>query len=130
MIGSDKIMPYIQGKDRNQLLLEPMCLDDFIDKNSICRVIEAYVNSLDMSALGFKYSDTKTICNFRKDNAIALKKAFREFSLWCNHQDLYGRKLVAVDGTKTRANSNAKNIYSKKVTEKSLPKPFKKFKNI
>jgi transposase len=175
-------MPYIQGKDRNQLSLTPMCLDDFIDENSVCRVIEAYVLSLDMSALGFKYShtkitgrppfnpanmlmlyvygymnrarssrrleaearrnvevmwlmeglapDDKTICNFRKDNAIALKKTFREFSLWCNRQDLYGRKLVAVDGTKTRANSNARNIYSKKLVEKQLAETDKKIENI
>jgi transposase len=70
--------------------------------------------------------DDKTICNFRKDNAVALKKAFRDFSLWCNRQELYSRKLVAVDGTKTRANSNAKNIYSKKLIEKKLIETDKK----
>jgi transposase len=30
--------------------------------------------------------DDKKICNFRKDNAVALRKLFREFSLWCNQQ--------------------------------------------
>jgi hypothetical protein len=39
---------------------------------------------------------------------------------------LYGRKLVAVDGTKTRANSSSKNIYSKKVIEKHLAETEKK----
>ncbi|MDR1210102.1 MAG: transposase [Clostridiales bacterium] len=126
-------MPYKQGESRNQLTLTPICLDDYIGEDSICRVIAAYVGSLDMSALGFKYAETKdtgrpphdpasmlalylygylnrvhssrrleaqtrrnvevmwlmekltpddkTICNFRRDNAAALKGVFRQFSL-------------------------------------------------
>jgi transposase len=64
--------------------------------------------------------DDKTICNFRKDNAAALKKVFRAFSLWCNEQELYGKELVAVDGSKIRANSSRKNIHTKNVTEKDI----------
>jgi transposase len=55
--------------------------------------------------------DDKTICNFRKDNAAALKKVFRGFSLRCNRQGLYDKKLAAVDGIKVRANSSRKNIH-------------------
>jgi len=43
-------MPYIQGENREQLALTPMCLDDYIEADSICRVIAAYVSSLDMLA--------------------------------------------------------------------------------
>jgi len=64
--------------------------------------------------------DDKTICNFRKDNAAALKKVFREFSLWCNRHGLFGKELVAVDGSKIRANSSRKSIHSQKYTEKEL----------
>jgi hypothetical protein len=32
-------------------------------------------------AYGKLTPDDKTICNFRKDNVVALKKVFREFSL-------------------------------------------------
>ena len=56
--------------------------------------------------------DDKPICNFRKDNAEALKRVFRTFSAWCNEQGLFGNELVAVDGTKIRANSSWKNIYT------------------
>jgi hypothetical protein len=70
--------------------------------------------------------DDKTICNFRKDNAGALKKAFRGFSLWCNRQGLYGREVVAVDGTKTRANISRWSIHTRKGTEKELASAEKK----
>lgn len=171
-------MPYIQGENREQLTLTPMCLDDYIADDSICRVIAAYVSSLDMSGLGFKYAltkdtgrppynpvpmlmlylygylnrirssrrfhaetkrnievmwlmekltpDDKTISNFRKDNAVALRGVFREFSLWCNRQGLYGKELVAVDGTKIRANSSWKNIHTLRSTKKALEKIDKK----
>jgi len=52
-------MPYIQGEKREQLTLTPMCLDDYVEPDNICRVINAYINSLDMADLGFKYALTK-----------------------------------------------------------------------
>lgn len=72
--------------------------------------------------------DDKTICNFRKDNAAALKRVFREFSLLCSRQDLYGKELVAVDGSKIRANSSRKNIHNQKFTEKGLASVEKKIR--
>lgn len=165
-------MSYKQGENRDQLTIIPMCLDDYVAEDNVCRVIAAYVGSLDMKALGFKYAETKnigcppydpasmlqlylygymnrirssrrleaethrnvevmwliekltpddkTICNFRKDNAKALKNAFREFSLMCSRMGLYGKELVAVDGSKFRANSSRHSIHSKKYTEKEL----------
>ena len=70
--------------------------------------------------------DDKTISNFRKDNAVTLKRTFREFSLWCNRQGLYGKELAAVDGTKIRANSSRKNTHTQKITEKELASVEKK----
>jgi len=165
-------MTYIIGESRDQFTLTPLCLDDYIGPDSICRVIEAYVSRLDMIALGFKYAeikdtgrppfdpakmlslyiygylnrvrssrrleaetgrnievmwlmdkltpDDKTISNFRKDNAAALRKVFREFSLWCSAEGLYGKELIAVDGTKIRAASSRKNSHTQKFTEKQL----------
>lgn len=45
-------MPYISGFDRDQL----MCCswDEFVDKESIARIIDAFVNSLDMEKYGVK----------------------------------------------------------------------------
>jgi len=52
-------MGYINGEDRGQMTLDPMCLDDYIKEDSICRVISAYVERLDLKAMGFKYAETK-----------------------------------------------------------------------
>jgi transposase len=54
-------MSYKQGESREQMSLTPMCLDDYIGEDSVCRVIDAFVGSLDMSALGFKYAQTSVM---------------------------------------------------------------------
>jgi len=64
--------------------------------------------------------DDKTICNFRKDNAKALKKTFREFSVMCRELGLYGGETEATDGTKFRANNSRKNNHNETTVEKEL----------
>ncbi len=55
--------------------------------------------------------DFKTIADFRRDNRTAFKQVFREFVLLCRQLDLFGRELLAVDGTKIKAvNSQDKNF--------------------
>ena len=70
--------------------------------------------------------DDKTISNFRKDNAEALKKVYREFSKLCNKLGLHGKELVAQDGTKVRANSSRHNIFDQRKAEKALAATDKK----
>ena len=50
--------------------------------------------------------DFKTIADFRSDNRAAFKKVFREFVILCRRLDLFGRELLAVDGTRIRAVNN------------------------
>ena len=45
-------MPYISGFDRDQLMF--CSWDEFVDKESIARIIDAFVNSLDMEKYGVK----------------------------------------------------------------------------
>ena len=47
--------------------------------------------------------DFKTIADFRRDNRTAFKQVFREFVLLCRQLDLFGRELLAVDGTRIKA---------------------------
>jgi hypothetical protein len=40
---------FVEGADRGQLLLFPECLDDWVDENNPVRVIDAFVDALDLS---------------------------------------------------------------------------------
>ena len=44
---------FIEGADRGQSTLLPECLDDFIDESNPVRVIDAFVDALDLGKLGF-----------------------------------------------------------------------------
>jgi len=44
---------FIEGADRAQSTLLPECLDDFIDESNPVRVIDAFVDALDLGKLGF-----------------------------------------------------------------------------
>src|ERR687886_190591 len=50
--------------------------------------------------------DFKTIADFRRDNRAAFKPVFRQFVLLCRELDLFGRELLAVDGTRVKAVNN------------------------
>ena len=47
--------------------------------------------------------DFKTIADFRKDNRDAFEPVLRQFVLLCRKLDLFGRELLAVDGTRLKA---------------------------
>jgi len=44
---------FIEGEDRTQVLLIPECLEDYVDADNPVRVIEAFVEELDLGNLGF-----------------------------------------------------------------------------
>jgi transposase len=45
---------FIEGQDRQQVTLLPESLDDFIAEDNAVRVVDAFVNELDLQALGFE----------------------------------------------------------------------------
>jgi transposase len=45
---------FVEGTDRGQSTLLPECLDDWIDENNPVRVIDAFVDALDLAELGFE----------------------------------------------------------------------------
>jgi transposase len=44
---------FVEGIDRGQATLFPECLEDWIDADNPVRVIDAFVEKLDLSGLGF-----------------------------------------------------------------------------
>lgn len=163
---------YIKGENRYQLNIMPISLDEMILENNPVRVIDALVDSLDMKALGFKYStpneigrkpydpryllklyiygyyngvrssrklekecnrnievmwlldnlrpDDKTISNFRKDNKKSLIEVFKQFNILCDELNLFGKQVIAIDGSKFKANNSRKKNYTKNKVKKML----------
>jgi len=161
-------MNFIKGANRNQIIIFPEIMDDYISEDNAVRVIDAYVEHLDLEYLGFTkakpnntgrpmYSaedmlklyiygymnrsrssrrleietkrnveviwllrklspDHKTISKFRKDNRKVLKNVFRDFVKLCMELGLYGKELIAVDGSRFQAvNSKEKNYNHEKL---------------
>ena len=50
-------MGFIQGEGRTQDTLLPVMLDDLVPDDHFCCVIDAFVNRLGMSQLGFERSE-------------------------------------------------------------------------
>jgi transposase len=148
-------MEFISGESREQIIMLPDCIEDYISDSNSARVIEAYINSLDMAALScsrqqpnstgrpmydpkdllklYLYGymnrirssrrletesgrnleliwlpralcpDNKTIAEFRRQNGEALKEVFKGFVKLCVKLGLYGKELVAIDGSKFKA---------------------------
>ena len=165
-------MKYIGGQDRSQIALLPDCIEDYIGEDNPVRVIDAFVESLDLAGTGFirttpkgtgrpPYNpkdllklyvygyfnkirssrklmtecarnvelfyllkkltpDFRTISDFRKDNAKALKNVFRAFVKLCIKLNLYKKELLAIDGSKFRAVNSKDNTYNAEALEKKL----------
>ena len=64
--------------------------------------------------------DFKTIADFRKENAGAFKKVFRQFNLLCRELGLFGSELVAIDGTKLKAVNNVARNFTPEELRASL----------
>ena len=158
-------MAYIEGHARDQALLLPASVEDYVAADSPVRFIDAFVDDLDLGEAGFHRSrpkatgrpgydpgdmlklylygylnrvrssrrleaeaarnleliwllrglrpDYKTIADFRRDNRSAFKAVFRAFVVLCRKLDLFGRELLAVDGTRLKAVNNPARNFSR-----------------
>ena len=55
----------------------------------------------------------RVIADFRKDNIDAMTKVFESFVEYCISLGLYGKEIIAVDGTKIEASASKRKYYSK-----------------
>lgn len=165
-------MSYIEGISRDQIILFPEVINDYITKENPVRFIDAFVDKMDLKELGFTkvwpaqtgrpgykpkdllklyiygyknritssrrleqethrnmeviwllrklHPDFKTIADFRKENVLAFKGVFRQFTLLCSALDLFAGELVAIDGTKIKGVNNLHRNYPKTLLEKKL----------
>ena len=165
-------MGYIYGKDRNQIEFYTNTLEEFISEDNLVRVIDAFVNQLNLKELEIQRAipastgrppynpkdllklylygyfnrirssrrlmiecgrnielfyllnrltpDFRTIADFRKNNAKALKRVFKAFVKICMDLNLYERELIAIDGSKFRAVNGRKKMYNEDILKKKL----------
>ncbi len=168
---------YKTGNARDQLSLLPARIEDYVPANAPVRALDAYVDTLDLAELGFRYTDGghakgkghppynpadllklylygyqnkvrssrclerethrnleviwllralrpdhKTIANFRKDNAEALKSVNKDFVLLCRELNLYGGKKCAIDSSYFHGNASKASIYPHKRLDRELDK--------
>ena len=64
--------------------------------------------------------DFKTIADFRSGNRAAFKAVFRAFTLLCKRLDLFGRELLAVDGTRIKAVNNKDRNFTRNSLDKFI----------
>jgi transposase len=55
----DRMGRYVEGVERGQCTLFPECLDDWIDEGNPVRVIDVFVDELNLRELGFGGIDPK-----------------------------------------------------------------------
>jgi transposase len=156
------------GIDRNEVMLLPERVDDYVGAEHPVRALDLYVEGLDLGALGFSmrtpgsvghpgYSESAllklliygylnqirssrrleseshrnleviwltgklqpdhwTINEFRRKNLKAFKKTLKDFHRLCLALDLFGRELIAIDGSFFKArNSKARNFTEAKL---------------
>jgi transposase len=51
-------MGYIEGEDRNQIILFPESIDEYVSDNNSIRIIDEYINRLNLKSLLFKRAAT------------------------------------------------------------------------
>jgi transposase len=55
--GGGLMKRFIEGAERHQSTLLPECLDDWVDEDNPVRAVDAFVDALDLSELGFRGVD-------------------------------------------------------------------------
>ena len=64
---------YVNGLDRSQPMLLPASVDDYVSAESPVRVIDAFVDQLDLIDLGFKTRETNALGRSAFDPATLIK---------------------------------------------------------
>jgi transposase len=50
-------MAYVEGVVRNQIILFPEAIDDYIEEDNPVQFVDVFVDGLDLRELGFKHSE-------------------------------------------------------------------------
>ena len=95
-------------------------------RSSRCLEREAHRNVEVMWLLGKLQPSYKTLSDFRKNNAKALKAANKDFVLLCKELELFGGEVIGIDGSFFNGNASKGSIYTQEKLDKQLRKLDKK----
>lgn len=96
----------------------------YFNKIRSSRKIEAecHQNIKVMWLIGKLTPDFKTISDFRKDNKEAIENVFVDFIMLCDSLGLLSKEVVAVDGSKFKANNSSARCHTLTKVEKRIEK--------
>jgi transposase len=113
-------MSYVLGEDRGQAALLPVAIEDYVAADAPVRVIDAFVNGLDVNGLGFGRS--VPAATGRPPYGAALVGACRAFVMLCRDAGLFTARLIALDGSKFCAVASGKKIMGRReIAEEARP---------
>ena len=67
------MLRFVEGQDRTQVTLIPECLEDFVAQDNPVRAVDAFVQELNLCALGFKGTMPAATGRPSYDPAVLLK---------------------------------------------------------
>jgi hypothetical protein len=105
---------FIEGEDRTQATLFPERIDDYIAEDNAVRVIDVFINELDLSGLGFKTVPEAT------GRPAYLRLVCRQFVMLCRKLNLFADAFVAIDGSKFKAVNNVNRNYTRAKVKQRL----------
>src|SRR6266403_1204165 len=91
---------FVEGVDRGQSTLLPECLDEWVEESNSVRVVDSFVDALDLADLGFRrhraHSDRPACLPPVGSSEAFRRKGIRECR-YCTKMDWSGARLP-VDG--------------------------------
>ena len=70
---------FVEGDDRKQVALRPQCVDDYIGQDNPVRIVDVFVDELDLTTLGFNGTTPATTERPSYHPCVMLKIYYKGF---------------------------------------------------
>ena len=80
-------MSFIDGDSRDQISLLPACIGDYVAADSLVRVVDAFVASLDLAELGFNRVVRRQLADQDSSLVTCSASTFGAISTKSDHRD-------------------------------------------
>ncbi|CAG9199529.1 hypothetical protein BVI2075_270057 [Burkholderia vietnamiensis] len=80
---------FVEGASRNQATLLPECLEDFIAEDDPVRIVDAFVDELDLASMGFEGTTPAITGRPSYHPSVLLKLYIYGYSIVCSRADVW-----------------------------------------